>query len=1179
MVLMFLVPALTALVPDVQGQTDPPPFGEGDWAISDDTTISDTTIRLHGNIFINPGGSLTLSNTTIILNMDMRHDFRFVVSSGASLYVEDGSYIGIDQEAFVLYAEPNSVLRIRNSTVSDLWSVAIGTQDAIIEDSDFMYLEYGVSVWGGSPTIRRSNMDFSDTSAVWLVHGTANVRDSEFYKNRRGIRVYPIDPASAWPGLSQWKPNWSDGVDPDFGPRYLTAFNCTVLNSWDEGIQVWGNSALRPDTWATIQECTIMNTVGKGLNVINSEVTAIDNEIHGQPYGIYAIVNYIDRADINLPLYQDWGNSNLDLINNNISHCDIQGSTGMGVYYKDHENMTGNWTVDGVSTMDADVLTRANITIVDGGQLLLTDHSMGFLPVKNEDIWIEVQDGGELFLDNAVLGDAGMMEDNLGFQVRSGGKATVTGSTIRDFGYDSGFTEDAGIHIEGELYMESSVVSDGLIGLITNTGEGHAVAVDTLFDHCIYGLDVGPGTMDIINSSITNISNYDIRGSGGDLDLYNTSFDHDGYVYATGTMDVYWEVDVLGMWQNGFPIENMSYEIKEFDGAPVKNGTTGPDGLTERFWLREFTHTSDGKSVTTPHNASGSYLGMSDHVEPSVKDNMRIELKVYDDIIPQLNLTSPGLVVHQVNRTLVVNGTAMDNESGLYKVQWSFDMDLWTDVNGLDDWNFTLELSYGTREIYVRVLDKAGNEKVLVMTVTIDKDPPALHVLSPIDGLVTPLRTVLVEGLVEYDATVSIGDMSLVSVDGTFRFSVPIDEGENLIQVTAVDATGNTNTTFVRVVRDTTPPTIVVTYPPDNYITNKLEDQNLPVTGYTEPNSTLMINGKKIPMNDDGSFSFTWGLKQGVNVLNVLVVDSVGNQNSTVRRAVYDRVLPTLKVIEPMEGLFTNASSVIVRGLTNASVNVTVKNGNHSSGTTANREGWFEVEIELDEGDNTLMVTALDEAGNSISDSVQVERDSTAPVITLYNVYDGKEVDGTSFILEGETEAGARLKVDGELVSVGRTGKFSKEIPLPSANNTITIDSVDKAGNREVKVIHILRKPQTEPKPGSTSMRPDYFPWAVLAVIIVIVVQGVLLVRYSQKQALKDRRKAEADEAEELDDEDELERSLDEEERARPARPGASDRRQRRTTRSDEGPEEDEFDEEYDDELELETFDHGGDER
>jgi hypothetical protein len=335
-----------------------------------------------------------------------------------------------------------------------------------------------------------------------------------------------------------------------------------------------------------------------------------------------------------------------------------------------------------------------------------------------------------------------------------------------------------------------------------------------------------------------------------------------------------------------------------------------------------------------------------------------------------------------------------------------------------------------------------------------------------------------------------------------------------------------------------------------------------------------MIGGKVLPLDANGNFSFTWGLEQGVNVLNILVVDSVGNQNTTVRRVVFDRVLPTMDLIVPEDGLFTNISSVVVRGITEADVNITAVNGLHSVDTVANKEGWFELEIELDEGGNTIVTTATDGAGNSVLETVKVERDSTPPNITLYNHYDGKVVDGTSYLLEGETEAGARLKINGELVTVGRTGKFSKELPLPSANNTIIIESVDRAGNREKVVTHIARKPHKTPKPKEPGLGPDYFPWAVLAAIIVMSVQGLVLSRHSQQQAIRARRRAEAEAAADEEDElDEIERSLDEEERARPRRP------RRPTKRPEEGPGPVDDEGYEEDEFELEVYDRGGDDK
>jgi hypothetical protein len=201
-------------------------------------------------------------------------------------------------------------------------------------------------------------------------------------------------------------------------------------------------------------------------------------------------------------------------------------------------------------------------------------------------------------------------------------------------------------------------------------------------------------------------------------------------------------------------------------------------------------------------------------------------------------------------------------------------------------------------------------------------------------------------------------------------------------------------------------------------------------------------------------------------------------------------------------------------------------------------------------------------------------------------------VEDIRVLIEGQTEEGAKVKLNRELIPLGYTGEFSLWVDLPSANNTVTVDVVDMAGNRNSTTINLLRKSQEEPEPQDLHLRPDYFPWAVLVAIVIIIVQFILLFRYSWLRSKKAQmEEGFEDEEEGLDEDDDFDEGPHG--RKYPKRPvikkGRTARKEPEFEEDEEYDEIDELEQQLDDEItldgeedeyELEVFDdEGGDVR
>lgn len=115
-------------------------------------------------------------------------------------------------------------------------------------------------------------------------------------------------------------------------------------------------------------------------------------------------------------------------------------------------------------------------------------------------------------------------------------------------------------------------------------------------------------------------------------------------------------------------------------------------------------------------------------------------------------------------------------------------------------------------------------------------------------------------------------------------------------------------------------------------------------------------------------------------------------------------------------------------------------------------EGVAEMEIGLQEGDNTISMQATDKAGNAsvMSKSQIISLDTQVPKIELTTPTDGQTIIGKTnqlLKIEGKTEAGAKVYLNDRFVFATVDGNFVHTLALNEGANTLNLRAVDKAGN------------------------------------------------------------------------------------------------------------------------------------
>lgn len=138
----------------------------------------------------------------------------------------------------------------------------------------------------------------------------------------------------------------------------------------------------------------------------------------------------------------------------------------------------------------------------------------------------------------------------------------------------------------------------------------------------------------------------------------------------------------------------------------------------------------------------------------------------------------------------------------------------------------------------------------------------------------------------------------------TYTPASALADGSNTVKVDASDYDGNAaaqkSVTFIV---DTVPPTLSITAPANNLVTNQAA---CTVTGVTNDATsspctvTVKLNSgaaQAVTVGEDGTFSKALTLVAGSNTITVVSTDSAGKSSTVTRTVTLDQVAPTIKSV------------------------------------------------------------------------------------------------------------------------------------------------------------------------------------------------------------------------------------------------------------------------------------------
>lgn len=517
-------------------------------------------------------------------------------------------------------------------------------------------------------------------------------------------------------------------------------------------------------------------------------------------------------------------------------------------------------------------------------------------------------------------------------------------------------------------------------------------------------------------------------------------------------------------------------------------------------------------SVELPYNGSNEY----EHLFENVPEGQLVVRVTFTDAglnhlvlvrVIEVDATPPILLITSPSQDMLTNASFV-MLTGRTDADAVLTVNMRAVAHAAGEFDHKLDLTEGLNHFEVLAEDEFGNRVFLVLHVTRDSIPPELLVSAPRDQLGLNRTTVEIVGIATgQDAllvsvlrqnTDIIGLVIETDEMGHFVVEVEMEEGLNVIVVTALDAAGNEVVVRRTVLSDTTPPTVEIISPVHGTLTNQA---SVPVVFEVgEDADQVYINGRRILAT--GTLEQNVLLVEGMNNITVRVLDVLLNEAMTSMVVFMDTQVPGLVIISPnITEIWTNDPVIEVAGTVDKSgVMLSVMGVN-----TPVVGGEWHVTLTLPEdGTHVVAVLVEDQAGNVARSSFLVHLSTVPPLllvsydppITLFfeegyvRVY-GTTTEHVDKVSLGHFHDGNESWIDIPLLGPS----FTYIITLVDGENSILVKVEDVFGNHNATSSHdvTLIQPQDE---LDTNNNTAWTIAVILLVAVVILVALVYLMRY-----------------------------------------------------------------------------------
>lgn len=222
----------------------------------------------------------------------------------------------------------------------------------------------------------------------------------------------------------------------------------------------------------------------------------------------------------------------------------------------------------------------------------------------------------------------------------------------------------------------------------------------------------------------------------------------------------------------------------------------------------------------------------------------------------------------------------------------------------------------------------------------------------------------------------------------------------------------------------------------------------------------LTVNGLAVAVGPNGTFSAILNLTEGMNTLAIVARDLAGHESSET--FVILSKPNVLLSVSPLPAL-TTVPTLTIQGVVESGATLRVNGLEPPVGA----DGAFSVTLELSEGLNTIVVSAVDYLGTQKEIVREVILDTLPPEIRIITPSPGYVTRDESLLIAGETEEGAILTINDVPVAI-EGGAFAYTANLSDGENLFLVRATDGAGNNAEMTLLVHREPLLVGVPLST---------------------------------------------------------------------------------------------------------------
>jgi len=455
--------------------------------------------------------------------------------------------------------------------------------------------------------------------------------------------------------------------------------------------------------------------------------------------------------------------------------------------------------------------------------------------------------------------------------------------------------------------------------------------------------------------------------------------------------------------------------------------------------------------------------------------------------------------------TVAVDARAI---KGISAVRFYLDgMLVQTDYDSPYQWSWnTTHYAEALHEIRAVAHGILGIKRMAAVTVGVDNTLPAGKITSPEMGAyVSGTCSISLFAFdVNFKAMTLYVDEDLMETwlsggNQTYNWNTKAySDGEHAIKLMIRDKAGNNRTVSIPVTVDNTAPTTEILTPTEGlFITGKYNvtfifyDANL-------LNATLKVDGKIYDVTNNAWFLLnTTELTEGSHDITLIVIDKAGNRAEKEVTVTLDHTKPSVRIKSPADNAKLHGTVTINWTASDANLRwIRLIIENFVYDVTAATSFPLNTTM-LKDGNYTLMIMAIDGAGNYATASIRVLIDNTPPALSIESPADRATVSLRLIIAVGASDFSGVSKVD---FYINNVLSFTKlEAPYRWEWDTTQYDN----GEYTIRVVAFDTVGLTSSRQITVTVTNVKAPWwqeRALEIIGTIAAVGALIVAILERK-------------------------------------------------------------------------------